>query len=321
MEGNGWYSVISKELSPTGTVSIFIQDDIKNEQGGVKMALERVSTILKDADEHKYGVAAFNIFNYEMIAWAIQVAEDERVPIVIQFYPGWDKYMPISTAAVVTKDLASKVKVPIGLHLDHSNSFELAMSGVKYGYPSIMIDGSTLDYESNAKLTREVVKAAHAVGVEVEAELGHVGSGANLDDFKNSDHFTDPDQAVSFIEETGADSLAISIGNGHGQYVATPNLDFERLDVINKRVAVPLVLHGGSDIPDEQMQKAMQLGINKFNIATEFNRAFYNSVREVMKESETPAGYMFECFRKSEKAVKDFLRYKIRMLNPGGYHI
>jgi ketose-bisphosphate aldolase len=285
------------------------------------MALERVSTILRDADARGYGVAAFNIFNYETVSWAIQAAEEEGVPILIAFYPGFQRFMPMSTAAAVTKDLSSKVKVPIGLHLDHSNTFELAISGVRHGFPSIMIDASMLSFEENSKITREVVRAAHAMGVEVEAELGHVGSGGSLDDFTNRDHFTSPEQAARFIEITGADSLAISIGNGHGQYVKTPNLDFERLKEINECIDIPLVLHGGSDIPDDQMQKAISLGINKLNIATEYNRAFYKAVNENKDNFIDNQGYMYGCLNAVEPAVKDFLRRKIRMLNPKGYHV
>jgi ketose-bisphosphate aldolase len=285
------------------------------------MALEKVSTILKDADVHGYGVAAFNIFNFETIAWAVHAAEEEGVPILIQFYPGFQKYIPLSSVTGITKELASKVKVPIGLHLDHSNTFELAMSGIRYGFPSIMMDGSTLNFEQNTEVTRQVVHAAHAIGVEVEAELGHVGSGSILDDFTNSDHFTSPEQAAKFIEITGADSLAISIGNGHGQYIKTPNLDFQRLKEINELLQIPLVLHGGSDIPDEQMQKAISLGINKLNIATEYNRAFYNAVKRNIGSFNDSKGYMYGCLNAIEPEVKNFLRDKIRMLNPKGYHI
>jgi ketose-bisphosphate aldolase len=285
------------------------------------MALEKVSTILKDADVHGYGVAAFNIFNYETITWAVQSAEEEGVPILIQFYPGFQKYIPLSSVAGITKDLASRVKVPIGLHLDHSNTFELALSGIKSGFPSIMIDGSTLSFEQNAEITRQVVQAAHAMGVEVEAELGHVGSGSILDDLTNSDHFTSPEQAAQFIEITCADSLAISIGNGHGQYIKTPSLDFQRLEEINSAVQVPLVLHGGSDIPDEQMQKAISLGINKLNIATEYNRAFYNALKTNIESLNYNKGYVYERLNAIEPEIRNFLRNKIRMLNPKGYHI
>ena len=148
------------------------------------MPLERTSTILKDGEKNGYGVAAFNIFNYETIAWAIQAAEEERIPVIIQFYPGFDRYMPMEVVTAVTKELAAKASIPVGLHLDHSNKYEDAIKGAECGFSSIMIDGSTLSFDENAELTKRVVDTAHKMGVEVEAELGHVGSGNNLDDFQ-----------------------------------------------------------------------------------------------------------------------------------------
>ena len=284
------------------------------------MPIEKISNILKDADQNGYGVAAFNVFNYESIAWAIEVAEEEKTPIIIQFYPGFHVHIPLSTVVSIAVDLAANVKVPIGLHLDHSHTFEQVMSGVKYGYPSVMIDGSLLDFDENVKLTRKVVECAHAMGVEVEAELGHVGSAAIREDFTNPNHFTDPEAAKRFVDLTGVDSLAISVGNAHGQYISAPVLDFERIKKINSLVEVPLVLHGGSGIPDDQLQKSIQLGMNKFNIATEYNRAFYEGLKPYMLESDA-RGYMYGCLNRAKEAVKNFLRNKIRTLNPKGYHL
>lgn len=184
-----------------------------------------------------------------------------------------------------------------------------------------MIDGSRLSLADNVRLTRQVVEAAHALGVEVEAELGQVGSGTRLDDFTNRDYFTRPEQAARFIEQTATDFLAISIGNAHGHYVATPNLDFDRLAEINSCIAVPLVLHGGSDIPDDQVRQAVQLGINKLNVGTEYNRAFYCAIRKLMMGENTSQGYMYRCLRQAKTEVKEFIRHKIRTLNPQGYHM
>ncbi|MDN5277834.1 MAG: tagatose 1,6-diphosphate aldolase GatY/KbaY [Clostridiales bacterium] len=284
------------------------------------MSIERVSTILKDADANGYAVAAFNIFNYEAIAWAIEVAEEERIPIIIQFYPGLDRYIGLDTVAAITRSLAGKTSVPIGLHLDHSRTYEQAVSGIRYGFPSIMIDGSTLEFEENIRLTREVVKTAHALGVEVEAELGHVGVGAKLEDYTNPEHFTDPDLCPRFINETGADFLAISIGNAHGHYVSVPNIDFKRLEEINRRIDIPLVLHGGSNIPDDQIREAVKLGINKINIATEYNYTFYQTVKSLINK-EPNRDFMLGCLNDAKEEVKEFLRKKVRLLNPRGYRI
>ena len=284
------------------------------------MPLEKVCTILKDADKNGYGVAAFNIFNFETIAWAIEAAEEESMPVIIQFYPGFDRIFPLSCVSAVTKDLASKVRVPVGLHLDHSNTVELAIAGMRYGFQSIMFDGSRLPFEENVKLTAKVVEIAHGLGLEVEGELGHVGSGAVLDDFTNTNHFTDPDAAVEYVERTGVDSLAISIGNGHGTYVATPNLDFDRIKTINEKVSAPLVMHGGSDIPDEQMQRSIELGMVKFNIATEYNRAYVETMNNLMT-AKTPKWFIFDCMEPAKAPVKEFLRSKIALLNPKSYKV
>lgn len=284
------------------------------------MPIEKVSTILKDAQKNGCGIAAFNIFNYETISWAIKAAHEERMPIIIQFYPGFERFIPMSVVTAITKEWASKTDIPVGLHLDHSNNYEDAIRGAYCGFPSIMIDGSKLDFDENVKLTSQVVKAAHEMGVEVEAELGHVGSGNNLDDFTNSSYFTDPLDAIRFVESTGADSLAISVGNGHGHYVSTPSLDFSRIKEIHRSISIPLVMHGGSDIPSDQLQQSIFCGMSKFNIATEYNRKFYNTVKRYMERSQGQ-GYMYRCLNQAEAQVKGFIKDKIRTLNPNSYRL
>ncbi len=283
------------------------------------MPVEKTSDILRDAGRNGYGVAAFNVFNYESIAWAIQAAEEEGIPVIIQFYPGFDEYIPLSTVAAAVKDLARSAKIPVGLHLDHSFSYEQALSGIRHGFLSVMIDGSRLSFEDNVDLTSQVVKAAHALGVEVEGEIGCVGSGSRLDDFKKSDFFTDPEEARLFVERTQVDSLAVSIGNAHGYYAADPSLDIGRLKRIKGMVEVPLVLHGGTGIPDEQMVEAVQAGINKVNIATEYLRVFYDSLKQVMEENKER--HMYGCMKKASTAVKEFIKGRLRILNPLGFKV
>lgn len=284
------------------------------------MSLEKLSTILSDADKNGYGVAAFDIVNYETINWVLQVADEERVPVIIMFYPYMDNYIPCSTIAAITKDLAQKVNIPVALHLDHSHSFEQALSGIKYGYSSIMIDGSSLNFEENVKITGNVVGAAHAMGIEVEAELGNVGSGTNLDDFINRNNYTDPLKALEFIERTKADFLAVAIGNGHGDYISAPNLDFDRLHEIDNIINTPLVLHGGSHIPHEQVQKSVGLGINKVNIATELFQTYTKAMEDAVKDACNSAG-IISYMENTGASVKEFIRGKLKMLNPQGYRI
>ena len=151
------------------------------------MPLVKVNELLHHATENGYGVAAVNVFNYETIKWVAEAANRERIPVIIQFYPGFDKYIALKHVAAIAKDFAENSSVPIGVHLDHSAGYEIAVSGVRDGFPSVMVDGSALPYEENMALTAAVVKTAAVFGVDVEAELGHVGSGANLDDIVNSD--------------------------------------------------------------------------------------------------------------------------------------
>ena len=282
------------------------------------MSLVKVSELLKHATENHYGVAAINTINYETIRCAIQAAEAERVPVIVQFYPGFDKYIPLSHIAFMANDLARKASVPIAVHLDHSASYEIAVSGIRDGFPSVMVDGSSLPYEENVAMTSQVVRTAAVFGVDVEAELGHVGVGQNLEDMTNADLFTDPDQAAQFVERTGCGSLAIAVGNAHGDYIREPNLDFDRIRQIRKAVSVPLVLHGCSGIPDEQMREAVNLGMSKFNIATEYFRACYHGVVQHGDPAEKN-GDMFRLMMETSENAIDFVRGKMRLLNPNKF--
>ena len=250
------------------------------------MPLVKVNDLLRHATENHYGVAAVNVCNYETIKWVAEAAGRERIPVIIQFYPGFEKYIALKHVAAIAKEFAEKSEVPIGVHLDHSAGYGIAVGGVRDGFPSVMVDGSALPYEENVALTAAVVQAAGVFNVDVEAELGHVGSGANVDDIVNADHYTNVEQAVEFVERTGCGSLAVAVGNAHGAYVQTPNLDFERIAALRKALPIPLVLHGCSDIPHEQLQESVRLGMSKFNIATEYFRACYASVEKQVAAGE-----------------------------------
>ncbi len=277
------------------------------------MSLKSVSTILKDAQKNHYAVAAFNVFNFESISWIIKAAEQENTPIIAMLYPSVSKHIPASTFCAIAKDLARNAKVPVGVHYDHSNSFEQIMTAIKDGFPSVMIDGSYLPYEENVKITREIVRVAHPMGIDVEAELGYVGRASNEDDYANPSTYTDPDNAVEFVDRTGVDSLAIAIGSAHGNYVSTPKLDLGRLKEIRNKVSVPLVLHGGSGIPDDQIKKAVKLGITKLNIGTEFGQQFYIQMKEIMRDEKAPQS-MFGCFAALESGMISYIRSKIQLL-------
>ena len=282
------------------------------------MPLVKVNELLHHATENGYGVAAVNVFNYETIKWVAEAANRERIPVIIQFYPGFDKYIALKHVASIAKDFAEKSSVPIGVHLDHSVTYEIAVGGIRDGFPSVMIDGSTKSFQENVELTKNVVRVAKVFGVDVEAELGHVGNGDSIDAIDNTNYYTKVEDAVRFVEQTGCDSLAIAVGNAHGPYVKTPNLDLERIYAIRKKVNIPLVLHGCSDIPEEQMKEAVNLGMSKFNIATEYFRTMYQSIEKRINNQEFEGNGVKLMYDIKEEMI-DFVIQKIRLLNPNKY--
>lgn len=288
------------------------------------MPLVSVHDVLTHATENHYGVAAINVANYETIKWAVAAANQERVPLIIQFWPGFDvmtHYIDMGHIASIAKQFAQESEVPIAVHLDHSWSYDIAVTGIKKGFPSVMVDGSALPYEENVALTKSVADVARVFGVDIEAELGHVGSGSSIDDITNSDHYTNVAQAAEFVEKTGCGSLAVAVGNAHGAYKVTPNLDFDRIKALRKAVSVPLVMHGCSDIPHEQLQEAVRLGMSKFNIATEYFRACYRSACEVIDLEKKDSGNMVAFLSDAEQGAVDFVRSKMQLLNPNKFSL
>lgn len=284
------------------------------------MSRVRTKDILIHATQNKYGVASINAFSYDSINWIITAAEREKIPVIVMVPPGFDKWVPIRFLSHMAKDLADKATVPVAVHLDHSKSYEIAIGGIRDGFPSIMVDGSALPYEENVALTAEVVKTARVFNIDVEAELGHVGMGSNLDDIVNPDKYTSVSQAVEFVQRTSCDSLAIAVGNAHGAYVKEPNLDFDRIKAIRKSLTIPMVLHGCSGIPDEQIQEAVNLGMSKFNIFTEFDVAAYesykNAVEKTVKSGVTGASYFRNLLPEVGEPIIEFVRSRLRLLNP-----
>jgi ketose-bisphosphate aldolase len=284
------------------------------------MPIVNNNIIMKNAREKGYGVAAFNLFNYESIAWAIEAAEMEDRPVIIMLYPPCKGLIPFHAFTAITRSLAAKATVQVGLHLDHSQSFTEIMEAVAAGFSSVMIDASRLPWDANVSLTAKVVEACHAMGVDVEAELGLVGLASNHEDFNNSAGFTKPDEAVAFIRETGADALAVAIGSAHGTYVATPKLDLARLAAIHAVSDVPLVLHGGTGIPDDQIREAVRVGISKMNVATELNQAFYAKSAQFFAghAASSAKGSQLDFLAAIHDDMVDYFRGKIRLMSSGG---
>lgn len=252
------------------------------------MSLLSVKEILHMADKANTAAIAFICIDYNMVYSVVQAAEKSNTPAIVMLLPEHadkNNTMGVGGFAWMARELAETVKVPIGIHLDHSYDYGSVIRAIRLGFPSVMIDGSAKPLEENTALTRKVTETAHILGADVEAELGHVGM-AVAEDGDKRELYTQPETAERFCRETGIDSLTISIGNAHGVYIETPRLDIKRLEEINAATDVPLVLHGGSGIPDDQLRVAFRRGINKFNVGTEFLGEYYNAVAEYTKSME-----------------------------------
>jgi tagatose 1,6-diphosphate aldolase GatY/KbaY len=247
------------------------------------MPLVTSEKMLLDAQKGGYAVGAFNVENMEMVKAVIAAAEELNAPVMLQTTPSTVKYGSLETFAAIVTAEAKKATVPVALHLDHGGSYDLAVSAMKEGYTSIMIDGSHEAFENNIFVSKMVVEAATAIGIPVEAELGKVG-GKEDDLEAEADTNTDPMQAKEFVERTGINSLAVAIGTAHGFYNGTPVLDKERLSEIRKVVSIPLVLHGASGLSDEDVKDCVRRGICKVNFATELRVAYTDGIKDLLKE-------------------------------------
>ena len=276
------------------------------------MSLVKISEILKEAQAGKYAVTAFDTFNYETINWVINAAAELKTPAIVMLVDEMADYIPAAAFAAIARTLAEKSDYPVGMMLDHGHSFSYAMECLKAGFTSIMVDFSAYDFEENVKMTKEIVKVAHAMGVDVEAELGHVGNAGNLEDFADDNGYTSPELAKQFVEMTECDVLAIAFGSAHGNYVKEPSLDMERLDAIRRVVDIPLVLHGGTGIPDSQIKEAIRRGICKLNVGTGYDQAIYNGLKENM-DLEATAPFIYSALKGVNQKAVEFLKEKISL--------
>lgn len=276
--------------------------------------------LLMDARRHSYAVGAFNVENMEMIQAVIAAAQAERAPVLLQTTPGTLKYAGTALFSAMARALAEKASVPVALHLDHGDSFDLCARAAADGYTSLMIDGSKLPLEENIALARRVVEmAALCPGrPAVEAELGKLGGKEDdLEVKPGDDLYTDPEEAARFVAETGIDSLAVAIGTAHGFYKGKPKLAFDRLARLRDAVSIPLVLHGSSGVPDEDVQRAITLGVCKVNFATELRVAYTQAVRECLQNDA--AVYDPKKFgAPARKAVVDLVRHRIHVCGANG---
>ena len=273
--------------------------------------------ILSVANQHGFAVPAFNAGSGQLLEAVMQACEELQSPVMIAIHPDELSFLTDSFVDQV-KYYANHTKLPVCIHLDHGVSYEQVIHAIQLGFTSVMIDASHLPYEENVAITQKVVAAAHPVGVSVEAELGTIGdTGNSIEGGVTEVIYTDPDVAQDFVDRTGTDSLAVAIGTAHGIYPKNikPHLRHDILEEITKKVSIPLVLHGGSSNPDEEIVKAVKMGINKINISSDIKIVFANRLREQLNSGDSemrePNVLFPPCMLETKKVAED----KIRLFN------
>ncbi len=273
--------------------------------------LVTMKEILDKAKEGKYAVAAPNVDNEHNLRVCLEIAEELNSPIIIGV--PFKSNPDLQYFGRMMQDLAMRCKVPVALNLDHGATFEHCVGGIRAGFTGIMVDRSTCSYEQNVQEVKELVKIAHAVGVSVEAELGHVGGGQTYG-VDGEAALTDPLQAAKFVEETGVDCLAVAIGTAHGFYKGEPKIRFELLEEITKHVDVPLVLHGGSGSGDENLAKAAKMGICKVNLSTDLKEA----AAQALINHDLSGYNIYGIYKYLGQGFKDKLAHYIKLLGSEG---
>ena len=269
------------------------------------------------AQKEHFAVPAFNVSSSMILKGVMEACEEKHAPVIIAIHPDELSFVGDSFVAAVRKE-AHKAPVPVCIHLDHGASFAQVIRAIACGFTSVMIDSSTTSFDDNIAITKKVVEAAHAVSVSVEAELGTIGATGNGGEAGTDNIiYTDPDDVVRFVEATNVDTLAIAIGTAHGLYPKTkkPKLRLDLLKEIVGKTSVPLVLHGGSDNPDEEIAEAVRLGVAKINISSDIKSAFYKKCREVLEDTtlREPNAIYPACI----DAMKQVIYHKIELFNDG----
>lgn len=274
------------------------------ERNVTKVALVNTRALLVDAQKNAYAIGAFNIENMEMTLAVVEAAEELGVPVILQTTPATVRYGGLSMFYAMAQAAARGARVPVALHLDHADSFSLAAQAIRGGYTSVMIDGALLTLAENILLTKKVVEMAAPNLIPVEAALGNAGREA---------HYTDPKEALQFVEQTRIDSLAVAIETTDGPYTSTtPEPDISRLRQIRRMISIPLVLDDASALSDEQIRKYIQAGICKVNFSAALHRAYSDAIRELLREKPETRDPKIYSARGQEKVI-DIVKNRIRV--------
>lgn len=268
--------------------------------------LVNLKEILDIAEKGKFAVPAFNVYNMETAMGVFEAAEELNAPVIIQSYSRLFTNKEAYFLAPIVLAAAKKAKVPVCFHLDHGAGYKEVAKAVRYGASGVMIDGSAYEFEKNVEMTKNVCEICNALDIPVEGELGHVGS-VNDD---SMGEFTKVDEAEEFVKRTDVSALAVLVGTAHGRYKKAPKLDIERIRDIKEAVKIPLVLHGGSGVPDDQLLSAVDAGIRKINFGTDVCYSFLDKVFETSRDLVAIDMFMKDAIEN----VKNFAMSKIKLL-------
>lgn len=268
------------------------------------MAICTMEPLLKRAQIGKYAVGAFNVHSLEGAQAIVAAAEEELSPVILQINQATIDYAGLKPIAAMVQAVASEARVPVAINLDHCTDFGTAVQCMAEGFTAVMFDGSSMSLEQNIDAVGQVVRIAKTLGVDVEGEVGRIG-GVEDDLIVGDSCYTDVNSAEKFVRETGVCCLAVAVGTAHGVYRSEPRLDIQRLEEIARGVKVPLVLHGGSGLPDEAVKEAIARGICKVNVSTELKKAFVTSLDVSSDDPRKVLGA-------TREAMKRIVRHKIR---------
>ena len=273
--------------------------------------LVNLKEILKYAENNKCAIGMFNATGLDSIKAIIEAAEELNTPVILAHAEVHNIYNDISLIGPIMLDVAKRAKVKVCVHLDHGTSLEMIKKAIEIGFTSIMIDASSLEFEDNIKLTKKVVSMCHPLNISVEGEIGRIKS---LDDTSDNEYYyTKASEAEIFLKETGVDALAIAFGTQHGFYKEKPELKIDVIKDVKKVVNIPLVMHGGSGLSEEQFKKCIDAGIRKINYYSYMSKAGYDAAKKVIESNKT--NYMHDVEYASYKAMKEDLLKTIKIFN------
>lgn len=273
--------------------------------------LVNLKEILKYAEDNKCAIGMFNATGLDSIKAIIEAAEELNTPVIIAHAEVHNIYNDISLIGPIMLDVAKRAKVKVCVHLDHGTSLEMIKKAIEIGFTSIMIDASSLEFEENIKLTKKVVSMCHPLNISVEGEIGRIKS---LDDTSDNEYYyTKASEAKIFVKETGVDALAIAFGTQHGFYKEKPELKIDVIKNVKKVVNIPLVMHGGSGLSEEQFKKCIDAGIRKINYYSYMSKAGYDAAKKVIESNKT--NYMHDVEYASYKTMKEDLLKTIKIFN------